>query len=155
MNYSNLASESFKDVVKVLSGLDLGEPGYQETSINSIQDWLDCTSFMTMRGNKLFLFFAISADQKALQTMYLKLFNEHLNSVNSDAGDLLGEVCNQTAGRIKTKLSPNGHTFDMCSPVVVFGNNVRVRNLADLSGALYTFNQEEGKTNIFVHFQEL
>lgn len=155
MDYHLLADLCFQDVLKVLSSVELVEPSTQSTSINSIQNWLDCTSFITMRGDKLFYFLAISADYDLLKTMYLNMFQEHLDAVNSDAGDLLGEVCNQTAGKLKTKLSPQGHTFDMCSPVVVFGNNVRVRNLADLSGLIFNHFQTSGRASLFVHVAEV
>ncbi len=155
MDYYLIAKSAFSEVVSVLCGVNLLESDSSKLPFNSVKNWLDCTSLISMSGNKVSFFLSMSADLKFLAEIYQRMFGENLDEVNAEAGDLLGEICNQTAGRIKTNLSPSGYTFDMTTPVIVYGNQVKLRNISDISGIQFQFLNHPGSVNFFVSAQEI
>ncbi|MCS6893632.1 MAG: chemotaxis protein CheX [Deltaproteobacteria bacterium] len=155
MKYKNLPLDCLSEVLNVFCKIKIDEWSVTAAKFNEITDWLDCTAFIQLKGSNIDYFLSLSADLRFLSKIYANIFGEYINEVNSEVGDLLGEICNQTAGKVKTVLSPQNHSFDMATPVVVFGQNLKFRNLGDLEGELFATSSEFGKASFFVHSKEL
>ncbi|MCS6961657.1 MAG: chemotaxis protein CheX [Deltaproteobacteria bacterium] len=155
MNYGLLAFDALKQVFNIFCRVSVTEHTCSRVNFNQISDWLDCTSLIQLQGSSVYYLLSVSADLGFLKEAYLRMFSETVYEVSPETADLLGEICNQVAGKIKTTLSSENHTFDMASPVVVIGQNVKVRNLSEIEGELFELMFDFGRAFFFVHWKEL
>jgi chemotaxis protein CheX len=85
--------------------------------------------------------FETSIALKVMQNM----LGEHLEAVNDDVADMVGEVTNMICGGAKNELSKLGYNFGMATPVVVFGKDHTLSHTASGRKLIMPFASDHGK----------
>ncbi|WP_158771882.1 chemotaxis protein CheX [Paraglaciecola sp. L1A13] len=85
--------------------------------------------------------FETSIALKVMQNM----LGEHLEAVNDDVADMVGEVTNMICGGAKNELAKLGYNFGMATPVVVFGKDHTLSHTASGRKLIMPFASDHGK----------
>jgi len=74
-----------------------------------------------------------------------KMLSETFKDINGQVVDCAGELTNMICGGAKQRLAEMGYTFDMATPVTIFGENVEIHQLVEGPTILIPFESEVGQ----------
>ena len=136
----NFFQNSFEEILAKMFKSSVRFMSEQEKELIKVDGWLDVLSLINLVGSKLSGAILVSFNLPALQSIFKSVFNESISEINEEAADLVGEIANQMAGRVKTALSPAGISFEMSSPLIWWG---QVGGLKNLDNKVFHFLEYE------------
>lgn len=94
----------------------------------------------TVKGSMI-----VSFEAKAIVAITNKMLGETFKEINGQVVDCAGELTNMICGGAKQRLAELGYTFNMATPVTIFGENVEIHQLVDGPTILVPFESEVGQ----------
>jgi chemotaxis protein CheX len=91
----------------------------------------DITGLIGFADEKLSGSVALSFPKKTILKMYEAMMGEHIDEINKDIDDIVGEVTNIVVGGAKNEFSELGYPFNISLPLVVEGKNHVIKHRYD------------------------
>ncbi|MBX7144827.1 MAG: chemotaxis protein CheX [Oligoflexia bacterium] len=98
-----------------------------------------------MAGPKHHASMTLSFEREAILGIFATMLGEHVETINDEILDAVGEFTNIICGDVKRRLSEAGTIIEMATPLVVFGADVRIRDRVTKPTTVIPFETPSGK----------
>lgn len=113
----------------------------------------DVTGLIGLAGEHVKGSLAISFPEKVILQIASRMLGEHFTVIDPTIVDMTSEIVNMVVGSAKSKLSENGHRFDMAIPSTVTGRNHTITHRTQGPVIVVPFESEVGEFFIEVCFE--
>ena len=143
---------SLQDVMKTMAQIEL-ESGRVGVKGDKIAQG-EISGLIIMQGPQIKGAFSITFEQDLVLKTYSNMLGEEAKKIDSEVGDMVGEITNMVSGGAKKLLAEKGYDFDMATPAVLKGKDHNIDHKVNGPTLSMPFTSEFGKAVLEICFSE-
>lgn len=106
--------------------------------------WGVVTGVIGMAGPSVSGNMVLSFDKGSILEIVSKMLMEEFSDITDDVVDAVGEITNMITGGAKKEFGDMGLPFDMAIPIMIKGQGVEIKQLANAPTLVIPFKTEKG-----------
>ena len=106
--------------------------------------WGVVTGVIGMAGPSVSGNMVLSFDKASILEIVSKMLMEEFADITDDVVDAVGEITNMITGGAKKEFGDMGLSFDMAIPIMIKGQGVEIKQLANAPTLVIPFKTEKG-----------
>ena len=142
---ANIVNPFINAAINVIQTMAFTEVKVGKPSLKTAKEtYGDVTGIVGLASQEISGSMVLSFEEKTILSIVGRMLYSTFKEINQDVIDAVGELTNMISGGAKGELSEQGYSFDMATPAMILGKNVKITQLTPGPIICIPFSTDEG-----------